>query len=308
MQFVTSRRRGFTLIEMMVALVLLGMVATVLYQTLVSTQRISDALRLKARMQSGLRAGGLSVPAELEQLTIDSSAALDSVTDISAITDTSITYRAMRGFYTLCQTTASATTLTVVRETPSPFAAEYRAPASTDSAFVFWEGDTLTTADDAWVPVGISAAATTTCTYPSTPTTTKSAYTLALTNSGIPSTFALAKLYPGAPIRTFENVQLLLYSSAGSEWLGMSVGGAAAEPVLGPLAPTSGSVYGFTLTYYDSTGTALTAVAASIPKIRSIGVMLRGVTSEAIASAGRTRALAYDSLMALITLANAPRN
>ena len=301
-------RRGFTLVEVMVALVLLGMVSVVLYQTLISTQRVTDALHQRGNLQSGLRAGGLTVPSELQQLTIGSASTLDSVTDISAITDTSITYRAMRGFYTLCQSTTDATTLTAVRVLPSPFTSEYRTPASTDSALVFWEGDTLSTYDDTWIPVGISGVATTTCSYPSSPASTKVAYTIGLTGSGIPSAYALARLYPGAPIRTFETNELLLYGSGGSEWLGLSVNGGSAEPVLGPLAPTSGTVYGFQLTYYDSTGSALAATSANIPKIRTIGVMLRGVTSSQVAAAGRTRSLIYDSLMAVVTLRNAPRN
>lgn len=303
-----GRRSGFTLVEVMVALVLLGMVSVVLYQALVSTQRVTDALHQRGNLQSALRAGGLTVPGELQQLTIGSSSTLDSVTDISAITDTSITYRAMRGFYTLCQSTVDATALTAVRVLPSAFTSEYRPPAATDSGLVFWEGDTLSTYDDTWIPVGISGVASTTCTYPSSPATTKAAYTIGLTGSGIPASFALSKLYPGAPIRTFETNELLLYASGGSEWLGLSVNGGAAQPVLGPLAPTSGSVYGFQLTYYDSTGTALTATSTNIPKVRAIGVMLRGVTRSQVAAAGRTRSLIHDSLMAVVTLRNAPRN
>ncbi|MGB7212814.1 MAG: prepilin-type N-terminal cleavage/methylation domain-containing protein [Gemmatimonadales bacterium] len=301
-------RSGFTLVEVMVALVLLGMVSVVLYQTLVSTQRVTDALHQRGKLQSGLRAGGLAVPGELQQLTIGTSSTLDSVSDISAITDTSITYRAMRGYYVVCEAPASATTLTAVRVAPSAFTSEYRSPLSTDSAFVFWEGDTLTANDDAWIPVGISAVATTTCTYPSSPATTKAAYTVGLAGSGIPSAYPLNKLYPGAPIRTFESDQLILYASGGAEWLGISVDGATAQPVLGPLVPASGSVRGFQLSYYDSTGASLTAVSTSIPRIRTIGVMLRGVTSAQVAAAGRTRALIYDSLLAVVTLRNAPRN
>lgn len=302
------RAGGFTLVEVMVALVLMGMVATVIYQTLISTQRVTDALRLRATLQSTLRAGGLMVPSELQQLTIGPSSTLDSVSDIRAISDTSITYRAMRGFYTLCEATASATALQVVRVLPSPFTSEYRAPTATDSALVFWEGDTLTTSDDAWVPVGISAIATGTCTYPSSPASSKASYTLGLSGTGIPGAFALGRLYPGAPIRTFETDQLQTFSSGGSTWLGLSVDGATPQPVLGPLVTTSGAIQGFHLTYYDSTGSVLAAASASIPNIRSIGVMLRGVTSAQVAAAGRTRMLVYDSLMAVVTLRNAPRN
>lgn len=290
------------------ALVLMGMVSVVIYQTLISTQRVTDALRLRGTMQSSLRAGGLVVPSELQQLTIGTASTLDSVSDVRAITDTSITYRALRGFYTLCEATASATAIKVVRVVPSPFTSEYRSPATTDSALVFWEGDTLTTTDDAWIPVGLSAIATGTCSYPSSPASTKASYTLGLSGSGIPGAFALGLLYPGAPIRTFETDRLQTFTSGGSTWLGLSVNGATPLPVLGPLITTSGAVQGFHLTYYDSTGSVLTATSTSIPKIRTIGLMLRGVTSANVAAAGRTRMLVYDSLMAVVTLRNAPRN
>lgn len=303
-----ARRRGFTLVEVMVALVLLGLVSTVIYRALISTQRVADALSQRGALQSGLRAAGLIVPAELQSLALGTSTSLDSISDIRAITDTSITYRAMRAFYTVCQTPGSATALVVVRTQPSGFASEYRAPSSGDSAQVFWEGDTLTASDDRWIPVGISSVATGTCSYPSSPVTTLNSYTLGLVSPGIPSGFALGKLYPGAPVRTYETVTLTSYASGGSQWLGMNVAGAGVQPLAGPLAGSNGTVYGFGLTYYDSTGAVLTASAANIPKIRSIGVILRGVTADQVATSGTTRALVYDSLMAVITLRNAPRN
>jgi hypothetical protein len=248
------------------------------------------------------------VPAELQALNLGTGTSLDSTSDIRAITDTSITYRAMRGFYTVCTAPASATALVVVRSQPTAFASEYRAPTTSDSAQVFWEGDTLLTSDDRWIPVGIAATATGTCSYPSTPPTAMSSYTFGLSGSGIPAAFPLAKLYPGAPVRTFETVQLKSYASGGSSWLGMSVNGASLQPLAGPLAPSNGTVYGFGLTYFDSAGTVLTATAANIPKVRAVGVVIRGVTTDPITTSSGTRALAYDSLAALITLRNAPRN
>ncbi|MFI5234301.1 MAG: type II secretion system protein J [Gemmatimonadales bacterium] len=304
MCLVTGTRHGFTLIEVMVALVLFGMVSLVIYQAMVTTQRVTEALDERGALQSGLRAGALVVPNELQQLTLGRSGVLDSVSDIRAVTDSSITYRAMRAFYTVCATPGSATSVIVVKAEPSGFASEYRIPNSSDSAFVFWEGDTLTAADDQWIPVGIAAAAAGTCAYPSSPATSLASYTLTLSGSGIPASFTLAHLYPGAPVRTYDNVVLSSYGSGGSTWLGMSINGAAIQPIMGPLTSTSG----LALTYYDSTGAALTASAADIPKIRSIGLMLRAVTRAPIATSGRTRAVVSDSMMATITPRNAPRN
>jgi prepilin-type N-terminal cleavage/methylation domain-containing protein len=298
-------RRGFTLTEILIALVLLGMVSTVIYKMLITTQRVTDAQAQRGDLQTNLRSAVLVIPNELRQVTVSTtSGSLDSITDIRAISDTSITYRAMRGFYVICSTPTSATSLKVVNA--SGFSSEYRTPTTSDSAFVFWDGDTTKTSDDAWVQVGIAGVATTTCTYAGA---SRSAYTFTFAGSGIPSGFAYAKVYGGSPVRTYETVTLSLYASGGQEWLGMQVGSGTMQPVVGPLAATSGGLYGFQLTPYDSTGSALTASASNIQKIRTIKIALRGVTSGNVSEAGSSsRAQIKDSLVTYVTLRNAPLN
>jgi prepilin-type N-terminal cleavage/methylation domain-containing protein len=297
--------RGFTLIEILVALILLGMVSTIIYKMLITTQRVTDAQAERGDLQTNLRSAALVVPSELRQLTVSTNAgSLDSIADIRAISDTSITYRAMRGFYTICATPASATSLKAVNA--SGFASEYRTPTTSDSAFVFWEGDSTKTSDDAWVQVGISGVATSTCTYAGA---SRSAYTFTFAGSGIPSAFTYAKIYAGTPVRTYEVVKLSLYASGGQEWLGMQVGSGSMQPVVGPLAATSGGLYGFQLTPYDSTGSALAATSGNIQKIRTIKVAVRGVTGGRVSEAGSSaRAQIRDSLVTYVTLRNAPLN
>ncbi|MGH7590320.1 MAG: PulJ/GspJ family protein [Gemmatimonadales bacterium] len=300
----TRPTRGFTLVETLIAMVLLGLVSVVIYKMLITTQRVTDAQAERGDLQVNLRAGVLVIPNELRQITIGTSTTLDTVSDIRDVTDTSITYRAMRGFYTICATPASAMTLTVTNA--AGFSSEYRAPSSNDSAFVLWEGDTTKTSDDAWVQVGLASVTTTTCLYAGA---LRSAYTFTFVGSGIPNaSFPFAKIQPGSPVRTYETVQLSLYASGGQNWLGMKVGSGSMQPVVGPLAPTSGGLYGFQLTYFDSTGTALTASASNVPKIRTIKIALRGVTNDQVALAGRTRTAIQDSLVTYVTLRNAPFN
>ncbi|MGB7212808.1 MAG: prepilin-type N-terminal cleavage/methylation domain-containing protein [Gemmatimonadales bacterium] len=300
----TRSSRGFTLVETLIAMVLLGLVSVVIYKMLITTQRVTDAQAERGDLQVNLRAGVLVIPNELRQITIGTSTTLDTVSDIRAVTDSSITYRAMRGFYTICSTPASATTLTVTNA--AGFSSEYRTPTTSDSAFVLWEGDTTKTSDDAWVQVGLAGVVSTTCVYAGA---TRSAYTFAFTGSGIPAlAFPFTKIQPGSPVRTYETVQLSLYASGGQNWLGMQVGSGTMQPVAGPLAATSGGLYGFQLTYYDSTGTALTATASNVPKIRTIKIALRGITNDQVALAGKTRSTIHDSLVTYVTLRNAPFN
>ncbi|MGH7533515.1 MAG: PulJ/GspJ family protein [Gemmatimonadales bacterium] len=303
----TRSSRGFTLVETLIAMVLLGLVSVVIYKMLITTQRVTDAQAERGDLQASLRAGALAVPSELRQIALSTSSAFDSIADIRAVTDTSITYRSMRGYYMICGTPASATTVIVSDSIPSAFASEYRAPTTSDSALVFWEGDSTITSDDHWIPVAITAVAraTNSCTFPSG---AGPGYTLTVSSLTSRSGLAFAKIYAGSPVRTWETVQLTLYASSGQQWLGMSVNGGTTQPVMGPLAPTAGGVYGFQLTYFDSTGTALTASSASIPKIRSIRVALRGVTEGAVALAGKTRSIIQDSLVTTITPRNTPFN
>lgn len=300
----TRSTRGFSLIEIMIALVLMGLVATVVYRMLVTTQRVTDAQAERTDLQTNLRAGALVIPNELRQITISTSSSYDSISDIRAITDTSITYRAMRGFYTICATPGSATTLSVVDA--GGFASEYRAPTTSDSAFVFWEGDTTKTSDDAWVQVGISTVSTSTCTYAGA---SRTAYNFTFIGGGVPN---YTKVQGGSPVRTYETVALGLYSYNGKQWLGMAINpGASApvyQPVVGPLAATTGGAYGFQLTYFDSTGTALTASTTNIPKVRTIKVALRAISSDQVALSGRSRTTIKDSLVTYVTLRNAPFN
>ena len=58
------RRRGFTLIELMVALVLLGIVAGGIYKVLVTNQQTYLAQTQRIDLQQNLRAGVTILPAD----------------------------------------------------------------------------------------------------------------------------------------------------------------------------------------------------------------------------------------------------
>lgn len=303
----TDTRRGFTLVEILVALVAFGLVAGVLMRTLVTGQRVTTAQTARAQMQSNLRVGSVVVPNELRMLNQADS------TDILDVSDTSITYYAMRGYYMLCADVASATSIKVARVTTEDYSFDYRAPAAGDSMFIFFENDTLKISDDKWVRTGISATAATTCTWPSgagVTTPGSNALQLTLTGAGIPTgTYPLANFYKGAPVRTYEITRLSLFSSGGSKWLGMCTGSTSCplEPVMGPLADAGG----FLLTRYDDAGTVVTGnTFANRNSLRSLRIRFVAKTEQAVARGTDRSSLqtVLDTLTTVVTLRNVKQN
>src|SRR5207249_805044 len=88
-------RRGYTLVELIIALVLLGIVSGAIYQVLVNNQRVYQAQTQQIDLQENLRAATTVLPAEFRELD-----AVDG--DIQSMTPTSIQIRAMRKLGFLC--------------------------------------------------------------------------------------------------------------------------------------------------------------------------------------------------------------
>src|SRR5437762_13567603 len=92
-------RRGFTMVELLIALVLLGLVSAALYRVLVNNQRLYMAQPQRIDLSQNIRAAGSILPAEFRELDA-------SEGDITAMTPTSITIRAMRWLGFACNVPA----------------------------------------------------------------------------------------------------------------------------------------------------------------------------------------------------------
>ena len=297
-------RRGFTLVEILMALVIFGLVAASFTQIIVTGQRTTATQQMRAGLQSNLRVGSMMVPNELRMLN------QSDTTDILSISDTSIVYLAMRGYYALCSVPTSGTSINVMRISGSGFNFDYRAPVAGDSAFIFYENDTLKMSDDKWVRVGISAVSgASTCTYPSSGGTSRSSLTLTL-NPGINTgTYALSKFLEGSPVRTYEITRMSLYSSGGQNWFGMCTGDTLCtlQPVLGPLAETNG----VTITRYDSAGNTVSGnTFANRNTLRSMQIRFIGLSTQKVAHGTGNANLDYirDTLTTVVTLRNVRQN
>ena len=233
----TAGHRGFTLIELMVALVLVLAVGGVTYALLAQNQRVSRSQVEHAGLQDNVRAGALVVANELREVGYDSippEAALGAGASVSpdllVMKPGRLEYRAMRGIGFTCapptpgQVRLRRATVLGLRQ-----------PEVGDSITAHVEGDSATGADDAWVHAGIAGLSAGLC-DDGTP-----AVALAVGFAGAAGAAAPARMAVGGPVRFFEVMELRYYQSAGKSWLGsrsVSAGGVI-EPMLGPLADST---------------------------------------------------------------------
>jgi prepilin-type N-terminal cleavage/methylation domain-containing protein len=269
-----TTRRGFTLVELMVALVLMTMVGGVTYQLLMNTQRVSRSQSSHADLQDNVRVGTLVVANELREVGYDNipaailaaewAGAPASSPDLMLAEPGRVQYKAMRGLGLVCSLGA---TWIVVK------AASYqgiRQPTTTDSVAVYVEDKANTATDDVWIHGRITAVGNQNCPNG---------------NPGIRLTVAYppweagkvaARVVLGGPARVFEPMEIEYYPANGRSWLGMRSlsTGEAMQPILGPLADEVAGQRGFTLTYLDVNDNP----TAVLNDVRSINVTFRGVT------------------------------
>ena len=279
-------RSGFTLTELVIALVVFSLAAGSIGRVMVNSQRLSRAQIEIISMQSNLRTGALVVPTELRELATDG-----TNSDILAMTSSSITFRAMRGLGFTCSVTT--TQIKVLDTGTVPFYGSRSIVNGRDRIIVFVENDPNFPTDDNWLVLTPTAVdLTNNCGSQSAVMITVADFSGQLTNG-------ISDVVVGGPIRSFEVMELGPVTSGGHTWLGarsVSGGQALLQPVLGPLETN-----GFGLEYFDAAGVATTAMA----DVRQLRVTLRGSTENAISRGlGDTPALVRDTLVATVTLRN----
>jgi prepilin-type N-terminal cleavage/methylation domain-containing protein len=278
-----AQRRGFTLVEILIALVIMGVVTGAVLRLLNTSQRLSRAQAEQVTLQSNVRTGSLVVPNELRELNTVLAGAADQ-NDVTVAEPDRIEYRAMRGLGFVCQA-PGATDLRLAKSSWTGL----RAPDATrDDLYLFIDGDPDDDGDDSWLQVDLTAVVDSDC-------------------GGAPAYRLTAAAFPAVPLNTpvrlFELMRLELYADAAGEWwLGaqsVSGGEIAPQPMLGPLTDD-----GFALEYLGSNGNP----TADLTAIKSIRVTVRGLTDEAV-RAGGSGAMGHpeEALVTQVLLRNSIR-
>lgn len=288
------KTRGFTLIEILVALVLMGIVSVAIYQTLVTHQRTFLAQTQRIDLQQNIRAAAAILPGEFR--TLDSP---DS--DIAAMSATSITIRAIRKLGFICNPPVLPAGLGNISITvrAQPYFGTPGGFANNDSVLIYYEGNIKSRLDDSWVKAQIKSAPTAATCPDSGPSHPGWSLTMApqwLTGQ----TQVAGAITNGSPVYAFQTVTYGLYATGGQYYVGDSTSGQGWQPLIGPLIGANG----LTLSYYDTTG----AVTAVRTQVAQIGIVLRAQTAVPTrpASSGTT-AYQVDSVTTRVALRNNPR-
>jgi prepilin-type N-terminal cleavage/methylation domain-containing protein len=287
----TRARGGFTLAELLVALVLFGIVSTAIYQLLVNNQRLYRQQTQRIELDDNVRSAVAILPAELREL--DAADPLGS--DIIAMTDSSVTYRAMRALRWTCTTLQTGTQLFMDTTLIGLRAFD----ASYDSLLIFADSQTSLTTDDHWYHADVTStpAAATDCNgAPSV----RVNYSLNGTY-GRSSLVTADSVLQGSPVWAFEVVRITRYlDTAGATWMGMqrynkTSGWSTLQPVVGPL-----QAGGLKFTYYAADGT----VTANRALVASVGITVIGRTSQMVHVGTGSMGYLVDSLVTQVALRN----
>ena len=290
----TSRRdrRGFTLVELLVALILFSILGGAMLKVLTSQQRAYNAQLQRTGLQQSIRVAGTLLPNEFRGLNPRDS-------DIVVMMDTVFTIRSVQQLGIMCNPPVLGGTLTgLVIGMRGPLYSASRPFVAGDSVFVWYEGDGTSRADDGWARGKVTAVANVNCpTLPSPGNEQAITVSMAL-RATQPNT--AGSITAGSPLLGYEDRTYRLYQAADTRWyLGLQRGAGTTDQLIGPLIGSTG----LTFTYIDTLG-AVTAVKTAVGQIN---VTLRAETKNPIRKADGSFGTAMDSIVLNIAVRNRPR-
>ncbi|HJU90951.1 MAG TPA: prepilin-type N-terminal cleavage/methylation domain-containing protein [Gemmatimonadaceae bacterium] len=295
-----KNRRGLTLIEVMIAMVLLGLVLTGLTTVIMQQQRFYGGTAEVLETRANVRQVADILPSELRAVSPADS-------DIYAMSATSIDYRASTGSSVVCTMNGPRTQLTIPPTTTASLngtSAWLSPPLNGDSLLVYDQGPTQASADDSWTVHVLTADPAAGICLPFTANAAEAAlgYTLNVTPA------LSLNVQVGASIRFFRRARFELFNGAdGQGYLGYSdcipsrlPACSAVQPVSGPYLPLGGAPEGLSLSYF----TTANAVTADPTQVARIDVVVRSRTRGEVRIAGYPSGRYTDSLTFSIAARN----
>ena len=299
-------RRGFTMVELLVALVLLGLVSAALYRVLVNNQRLYMAQTQRIDLSQNIRAAANILPAEFRQLDAADAAA---ASDIVAMGPDSITIHAMRWTSFVCSapvldgvnTTNRSMIIRGGQQGQPMFFGSRGIQTATDSMMIYLDADQTTRTDDYYVPARLSNAVSGAALCPAVGAVgAQPGTTVTWDGNFYGGNNAAGAIPVGAPVWGFERVTYRLYQAADGLWyIGYRPwlpAGTSIQPLIGPVLPN-----GLTFQYYDASGN-VTAVRTQVARI---DITVRARTTNAVRNGGQApAAVIVDSITTSVALRN----
>jgi len=304
-----SRRAGFTLIELVIAMVLMSLVGGAIVKLLLRQQRFYNSTSDLIQTRQQIRQAAAMLPSDLRGISSVGG-------DISSMSDSALEFRSAFGGSVVC-VNAGGTLSTVPRVLASGATMTnwITTPVVGDSLAVYNNGASLAMAGQGWLFYRITAV---------TPVTTNAANgcpnATGLTRAGditaanpslqlgltpaAPNTIAV-----GAAIRFFRRVRYRIYRDTDNQWyLGFfnCVYGRVpvcntTQAIAGPFQPyANNGTSGVQFAYYDSTG----AVTANPLQVARISLVVRGQAGALINLSGAGGTVFHDSLRIEVGLRN----
>jgi len=290
-------RRGFTMVELLVAMVLLGLVSAALYRVLVNNQRLYMAQTQRIDLSQNIRAAANILPAELREID-----AADG--DIIAMAPDRLEIRAMRWLGFTCVAPVMGGGLNgitmVIRGGDVGQPLFYGARGMnivSDTMLIYYDGNQTTRNDDYWARGTFTGVAPVVQDCPGLPVQTGRLVTFNLNLLGL-GVNAAGAIPVGAPVRGYEHVIYQLYKPAGdtSYYIGFQPAGGTMQPLVGPVLTN-----GLTFQYFAADG-SVTAVKSQVARV---DITVRARTALAIRGGGQApAATVVDSISTSVALRN----
>jgi len=300
------RRGGFSLAELMVVVVLLGIVMGGLMQVITRQQRFYRGTREVIETRSSVRQGIDVLRSELRGVS-----SIGGDIFSGEMNETSIEFRSTSGSSMICSIAVpGGATFVIPPQGILAAGAElstWRTPPQVgDEVFIYDNGADAATADDSWTPIRTVTSVT-----PLVGACAGSGYVAAgdagRTGYRLTVAPALTLTIPaGTPVRLFRRVRYELYEATDRRWyLGFSECRptcTALEPVSGPYLPrVTGQPSGLGLYYFDVDGNATTDRF----RVARIDVAVRAESEQSIdVNGGGTRKNFRDTSRVAIGLRN----
>ncbi len=277
-------RRGFTLVEAMIALVVGSLLAALGFDTVVRVHRLARERAERAGLESTLRNAVLPIARELQSAGTDSIGGMD----VGGLPGSSMVIRAERGLWSVC---ALALPDTLVVAEPGSAGWSLRAPVpGRDSLLLYAAGDS-TAAVDAWLPLPLTQG-------PFAGTCPGGGPGWRWVSALDTATARVRRIAVPSVVRTFELLGYRLYGSGGTWQIGEEglSAGAIIQPVAGPLSPAG----------LDFVGFDRAMIAASAPSVVTVRIRAVGLSHRQAAVGPGIAAGVVDSLEWLVRLRNVP--